>query len=80
MRAWRVLLAVVAFLTATIAPVVTAQSSTAAPLGAAQFVPLSPSRVLDTRSGLGGPKLGDNASTAVQIAGVGASLRQVPLQ
>jgi len=71
MRAWRVLLAAVAFLAGTIASVVTALSSPAAPLGAARFVPLPPTRVLDTRSGLGGPKLGDNSSMAVQVAGVG---------
>jgi hypothetical protein len=45
--------------------------SSAAPIGAAAFVPLTPSRILDTRTGLGGARLADDSSIDVQVAGVG---------
>jgi hypothetical protein len=45
--------------------------SSAAPIGAAAFVPLTPSRILDTRTGLGGVRLSDDSSIDVQVAGVG---------
>ena len=43
----------------------------AAPVGASAFVPLTPTRILDTRSGLGGVSLADDSSIDVQVAGVG---------
>jgi hypothetical protein len=45
--------------------------SGAAPPGAAAFVPLMPTRILDTRAGLGGQTLGDDSAIDVQVAGNG---------
>ena len=46
-------------------------ASAAAPAGASAFVPLGPTRIVDTRAGLGGTTIADDGSIDVQIAGVG---------
>jgi hypothetical protein len=72
--AGRGLLAVVAttgLLTAALLPAVVAGPSEAAPVGASAFVPLSPARILDTRTGLGGTTVGDGGTITVQVGGVG---------
>jgi len=45
--------------------------SGAAPAGASAFVPVTPTRILDTRSGLGGTTLSDDGTIDVQVAGRG---------
>ena len=64
-------LAVCALLAGLVAPAAIAPSSGAAPVGAATFVPLAPSRILDTRTGLGGSTPGDDSSIEVRVAGRG---------
>jgi hypothetical protein len=63
--------ATVGLLAASVAPFGAPSASNAAPLGAAAFVPLIPTRILDTRSGLGGVPLADDSSIDVQVAGFG---------
>ena len=61
----------VALVAAMLVPSAIGRQSAAAPVGAAAFVPLAPTRILDTRSGLGGSTLDDNSVIDVQVAGRG---------
>src|SRR5262249_26211770 len=70
-RLVRMAFAAMTLLAGSVAAVGVDSVSSAAPVGAAAFVPLTPTRILDTRAGLGGQTLGDNSSIDVQVAGVG---------
>ena len=70
-RLMRTAVVTVGLLAGSVGPIGAPSMSSAAPAGAAAFVPLTPTRILDTRSGLGGMKLVDDSSIDVQVAGVG---------